>query len=253
MSRDAPSSPAAGGADSAGLPPGAPRARPGEGRWILALALAAAALFVGGALLELHALRLASKPWPIVLLAVWIWRATPADSYRRALVAGLACSLAGDMFLEASPVGLFLPGLASFFVAHVFYVVAYLSDTRALAPLRAAGAYAYGAALFVALLPGLGAMTLPVAGYAIVICTMLYRAAARVGRVSATSGRLALAGAISFALSDSLIAVARFGGHLVDEALRAGSAWRLAIIVTYWLGQWAIAASAVARRPTNAP
>jgi len=218
---------------------------------LLGLALAGAALFGLGAVLDLHWLRLASKPWPVVALAVWVWRAAPADTYRRWMVAGLACSLAGDMFLETSPRGLFLPGLVSFLVAHVFYVLAYASDWRGGEPLRALPAYAYGASLVALLWPGLGPMGIPVAVYALVICTMLWRAAARMGHVAQASGRLALTGAIVFAASDSLIAIGRFGGHLVDESLRTSTPWRLTIMTTYWLGQWAIAASAVTRSSTD--
>lgn len=219
------------------------------GRRLVPLALVAAAAFAVGAFTQNHALRLASKPWPVVLLALWIFRAAPVDRYRRAMLAGLACSLAGDVFLEVSPRGLFLPGLVSFLVAHVFYVVAYLEDARAVAPLRALPAYAYGVGLLTALRPGLGRLTVSVAVYTAVICTMIWRAAARVGRVERTTAWLALVGAVTFALSDSLIAVGRFGGHLVAEPLRTSTAWRLAIMTTYWLGQWAIAAAAVTRRP----
>jgi uncharacterized membrane protein YhhN len=226
---------------------------PTSRRLFLVLALLAAALFALGALIDVHALRLASKPWPVVLLAAWVWRDAPADRYRSAMIAGLVCSLAGDMFLETSPRGLFLPGLVSFLVAHVFYVLAYLLDTRALEPLRALPAYAYGATLVAVLWPGLGSMAIPVAIYAAVICTMLYRAAARLGRVAAASGRLALVGAITFAASDSLIAIGRFGGHLVEETWRTSTPWRLAIMTTYWLGQWAIAASSVTRRAAAPP
>ncbi len=214
---------------------------------LLALALAAAATFAVGVVLQIHALRLASKPWPVVLLALWVWRTRRADGYRRALVAGLACSLAGDLLLEASPRGLFVPGLVAFLFAHLCYVAAYLADARALAPLRAVPAYAYGATLLALLLGGLGPLTVPVAVYTVVICTMLWRAAARVGRADPQSARLALLGAVIFTVSDSLIAVSRFGGHLVAEPLRVSSAWRLSIMATYWLGQWAIASSAVVR------
>ena len=222
-------------------------------RLLLALALLAAALFALGALLDVHALRLASKPWPVVLLAVWVWREAPADRYRSAMIAGLVCSLAGDLFLEASPRTLFLPGLVSFLVAHVFYVLAYLVDAGAREALRALPSYAYGATLVLLLWPGLGPMALPVTVYAGVICTMMYRAAARLGHVRASSGQLALTGAVTFAASDSLIAIGRFGGHLVEDAWRTSTPWRLAIMTTYWLGQWAIAASAVTRRAPGSP
>ncbi|MBN8611680.1 MAG: lysoplasmalogenase [Deltaproteobacteria bacterium] len=220
-------------------------------RALLVLALVAALVFVMGAYLDLHALRMLSKPWPVLLLAAWVWRSSPRDRFRTAMIAGLVCSVAGDLFLEASPRTLFLPGLVSFLVAHVCYVVAYVSDTRAIEPVRAIPAYAYGAGLVVLLAPGLGPMTIPVAIYALVICTMLWRAGACVGHATPTSAALALLGAITFAASDSLIAVGRFGGHLVEEALRTSTPWRLAIMASYWLGQWAIAASATTRSPAR--
>lgn len=223
-----------------------PRALPGPA---LALgAMVAALAFFWGVLVDNHRMRLLMKPWPVVLLALWVWRGAPASPYRRWMVAGLVASLAGDMFLEASPRGLFIPGLLSFLVAHVFYVLAYLSDTRALLPLRALPAYAFGVTLVALLWAGLpGPLSVPVAIYALVICTMVWRAAARVGHAPTESARLALAGAIVFTASDSLIAIGRFGEHLVDEAARTSSAWRLAIMLTYWAGQWLIAASAITR------
>ena len=211
---------------------------------LLAIALLGAALFGAGVLLDQHALRLVAKPWPVIALAIWVWRDAPVGPYRRWVTLGLAASLAGDLFLELSPRTLFVAGLASFLVAHVLYVLAYASDVRALRPLRAIPAYGYGTLRLAALAPGLGAMTLPVALYTLVICTMLWRAAARVGSVDPRSARLALAGAIVFALSDSMIALGRFGEHLLPDDLRTGWPLRVAIMTTYWLGQWGIAASA---------
>lgn len=213
-------------------------------RALLVVALLSAALFAAGVVLEAHPLRLLAKPWPVVALALWVWRGARPGPYRRFVVAGLAASLAGDLFLEIAPRALFVAGLASFLIAHVLYVVAYLSDTRALHPRRAVVAYAYGVVVLAALAPGLGAMTIPVTLYTLVICTMLWRAAARVGAVPWPSARLALAGALVFAASDSMIALGRFGGHLLDEPTRTGWPLRLAIMATYWLGQWGIAASA---------
>lgn len=117
-------------------------------------AIAAALAFFVGVVTDVHALRLATKPWPVVLLGLWVWRAAPVGPYRRWMVAGLGASLAGDMFLEVSPRGFFIPGLLSFLVAHVFYVLAYLADTRAPAPLRALPAYAFGVTLVAALSAG---------------------------------------------------------------------------------------------------
>ncbi|WP_236518278.1 lysoplasmalogenase [Sandaracinus amylolyticus] len=219
-------------------------------RALATVALVSGALFVAGVVIDSHALRMLTKPLPVIAIALWIVRAAPPSAYRRAIVLGLGASLAGDVLLElasgipALASSLFIAGLLAFLVAHVLYVRAYTSDTRALHPMRALPAYAYGALMLVALWPGVGGMALPVTLYTLVICTMLWRAAARVGHVDATSARLALTGAIVFALSDSMIALGRFGTHLVPETVRTGWPLRVAIITTYWLGQWAIAASA---------
>ena len=82
------------------------------------------------------------------------------------------------MLLEA---GLFLPGLLAFLAAHVAYVAAFLSADRRPALGRALPFLAWGLGAFALLRPGLGPMAVPVAVYVAVICTMMWRAAARVG------------------------------------------------------------------------
>jgi uncharacterized membrane protein YhhN len=83
-------------------------------------------------------------------------------------------------------------------------------------------------------------MAVPVAAYMAVICTMMWRAAARVGspRTPALPALLGLAGALSFGASDTLLAVSRFAVPF------PGARWP--VMVLYWLGQCGIAASAVA-------
>ena len=67
---------------------------------------------------------------------------------------------------------------------------------------------------------------------------MLWRALARVGVVPPRSAWLAAGGAALFVLSDSLIGINRFVAPFEGA--------RHAIILSYWLGQFGIAASAVA-------
>lgn len=83
----------------------------------------------------------------------------------------------------------------------------------------------------------LGPLLIPVACYALAISAMLWRALARLGQegLNTSSTRLAAAGAALFVLSDSLIGINRFVAPF-DAA-------PLAIMLSYWLGQWAIAAS----------
>jgi uncharacterized membrane protein YhhN len=86
---------------------------------------------------------------------------------------------------------------------------------------------------------GLGELLIPVALYALAISAMLWRALA--------CGGLAALGATSFVASDSLIGVDRF--------VTPFAAAPYLIILLYWLGQWAIAASArgAAAERTSSP
>jgi uncharacterized membrane protein YhhN len=80
----------------------------------------------------------------------------------------------------------------------------------------------------------------PVTVYVVVVCSMMWRAAARVGspRTPALAAAVGLAGAVAFGASDTLIAFDRFSAPV------PGAAWP--IMILYWLGQCGIAASAVA-------
>ena len=75
---------------------------------------------------------------------------------------------------------------------------------------------------------GLGPLLIPVALYALAISAMLWRALA--------CGGLVAIGAGLFVISDSLIGIDRFVSPF--------AAAPYLIILIYWLGQWAIAASA---------
>ncbi len=213
------------------------------GRWLGAGAGIAALIFAIGVVLDVHALRLTVKLVPVLALMVHAGRSAAPGTERRYVLAGLGASLFGDFFLERDPSGLFVMGLVSFLVAHVLYVVGFTATVRELRVGVALAAYAYGALVLALLGPHLGPMTVPVTVYTLVICTMLWRAGARLGRLEGRRAALALAGAVSFALSDTMIAFSRFGGAYLDEELRRGAPWRLGIMALYWLGQWGIARS----------
>jgi uncharacterized membrane protein YhhN len=136
-------------------------------------------------------------------------------------------SLAGDVFLML-PGDLFLPGLASFLLAHVAYTVGLSLEEAHLAALVAgvvAVAVAFG---FVGLrlLSGVRArdpaLAGPVAGYMAVISLMVVRAIA-------TGDPVAIAGAALFYASDALIGWNRF--------VRPAAGGDTTIMVTYHLGQ----------------
>nr|WP_209311777.1 lysoplasmalogenase [Pseudomonas brassicacearum] len=188
--------------------------------------------------LSVHAtlLCLLVKPMPVLALLGWLHDAPPSD-YRRWISLGLIFSLVGDVLL-AWPGDLFVFGLGAFLLAHLAYLKAYLSDCRRPALLPLALALGIGAVLLGILVSnGLGPLLVPVIVYGLAISAMLWRALARLGSgVPKRSAWLAAAGALAFVFSDSLIGINRF--------VQPFHAAPYLIIVSYWLGQWGITASA---------
>ena len=207
-------------------------------RWLF-LGLAGAALFTYARLHDLVELGLLSKGIPVLAMLLWL-RQAPAGHYRRWISLGLLASLAGDLLLEW-PADLFVFGLGAFLLAHLAYLRAYLNSCRHAAWPALLLAASTGAGIFSLLASGgLGDLLLPVGLYALAISAMLWRALARLGQahLSRTSTWLAALGATLFVLSDSLIGINRF--------VQPFAAAPLAIMISYWLGQWLIAASTFA-------
>ena len=189
--------------------------------------------------IDAPALRLALKGIPVILMAVWLapWREHGA----RLMGLGLLLSAIGDVCLEASP-RFFLVGLGAFLLAHVTYIAAFLRHSRRPAFIVAIPVAAFGLGTFLWLQPHLGAMTLPVLGYVVVICMMMWRAWALVAdqSVARPIAWMAALGASSFGLSDTLVAHNRFIAPML--------ALQILLMLLYWTGQWGIAASQQARR-----
>ncbi|QIA06190.1 lysoplasmalogenase [Pseudomonas fluorescens] len=203
--------------------------------WLI-LALMGAVTFLYGLSTHAALLCLLVKPLPVLALLGWLHDAPPSD-YRRWISLGLIFSLIGDVLL-AWPGDLFVFGLGAFLVAHLAYLKAYLSDCRRLALLPLILALSVGAVLLGILISsGLGPLTVPVIVYGMAISAMLWRALARLGSgVPQRSALLAAGGAVAFVFSDSVIGINRFVSPF--------NAAPYIIILSYWLGQWGIAASA---------
>jgi uncharacterized membrane protein YhhN len=207
-----------------------------SGPTLAGIGIATALLFFAGLARDVPALRLATKPLPALVLAAWVLLRC-RDPLGWLTAAGLALSALGDGLLEKDA---FLPGLFAFLGAHLAYIAAFLSVDRRPAPGRAVPFFAWGTGALLLLRPGLGPMAAPVAVYVAVVCSMMWRAAARVGApgTPALAAALGLTGAVAFGASDTLIAFDRFAAPI------PGAAWP--IMLLYWLGQCGIAASAVA-------
>lgn len=151
-----------------------------------------------------------------LLIAAALAMDTDQGTMRSYVVAALVLCLAGDVFLML-PQDLFVPGLASFFVAHLLFVVAFLTHepghsalptlipTLLLVPILLRS-------IFVAVRRDHPDLVLPVVAYAGAIGAMLAESAV-------TGSLLVVAGAAVFVASDTILANNRFvrplpHGHL---------------------------------------
>jgi alkenylglycerophosphocholine hydrolase len=179
---------------------------------------------------------LVTKPVPVLVFLARV-ASSGASVLRWPVVLGLALSAIGDVVIQL-PDG-FVAGLGLFLLAHIAYVSGFWRARPTLLAARALPFLLFAAAMGAWVGPGTGSMALPVGVYIVAISIMMWRAAALVGApgLPPAVGRLALAGALVFAASDSLIAIHRFVEPLP---------WSDApIMLTYWLGQAGIASAAI--------
>lgn len=179
--------------------------------------IAVAAAYLIFSLLFLEQATVYLKPLLLIPLMIATFRSTVFFN-KTLLFTALTFSWMGDILLLFVFKGniFFIFGLISFLVAHIFYVVLFSKELR-----RTSGKIAIkqpGLTLiilfligFYALLsPHLGDLKIPVIIYALVICVMLYVAYLLYPHWSHPSSLFLLAGAISFVLSDFLLAINKF-------------------------------------------
>jgi uncharacterized membrane protein YhhN len=209
--------------------------------WILILSV----VIVIAAALTISAERHGSKHLlyvckPLVIVFIVLLTLIPkypvAPIYRYLIVAGLVCSLVGDVFLML-PQDRFIHGLVSFLVAHLFYIAAFTSGDGLRVPSLWAGVplFVYGGLMLWWLWPHLGKLRAPVIIYMLVILIMAWAAVGRYLGVGPAGSLLAALGAVLFMASDSILAVDRFrGGFRSAQSL---------ILITYFIAQYLIALS----------
>jgi alkylglycerol monooxygenase len=176
------------------------------------------------------------KPLAMLLAIAFVLRRGWGGLFQTLLVAGLAFSLVGDVFLMFS--GFFIPGLVSFLLAHVCYIalfrqgVPWFPSGVALAATLGVGAVMY-AFLFPHLAP---VLKVAVAAYTIVIALMATQA---IGRAMLLRDRASIGvaiGAVFFMASDSLLAINRFAVPLPMA--------QFFVLATYYAAQLLIAGQA---------
>ncbi len=128
----------------------------------------------------------------------------------------LLFSLGGDVLLMFVPANeiYFLLGLASFFLAHIFYIIFFhhvrVSQNVKSNPWFLVIVVIYYAALISWLSPYLGKMKLPVRIYGIVISIMFMLAMHMLTIKNKIAGKWMMWGALLFVISDSVLAIDKF-------------------------------------------
>lgn len=196
--------------------------------------------------MDLPALNFIFKPLTTALVIAYAWpRGRDQPVQRRWVLVGLSLSWIGDVAL-LWPLQGFLPGLVSFLLAHLAYLVAFTREQRLAVRVLPFVVYALvAAAVLWHLWPGVPpALRLPVLAYVLCLSAMAAQTGALAlagdarGRVLArVLDRkpvlvLAVGGAL-FMVSDALLAMNKFAGPLPLANL-----W---ILSTYWAAQWCIA------------
>ncbi len=187
--------------------------------WLEVLMLESAILTTLGSL-EMLPGGMLFKPLAMVFAIVFIatrsystWASAGFSiNFDRLLLGALLLSLGGDVFLML-PGNYFVPGLASFLVAHLFYLAlfrqgqAWFANRRALVLVLGVGALMYAVVW-----SGLSGPVLPVAvaAYVLVIALMAAQALGRATVQGDAGARWVAVGACVFMLSDALLAINKF-------------------------------------------
>jgi len=157
------------------------------------------------------------------------------STYGYLIIAGLVFSLFGDIFLML-PKDKFVQGLASFLIAHIFYIIAFSSGFGPYLEIGYLIPPAIYASVFLwILLPKTGEMKIPVMVYALVLMVFLWQALGRFYYLGNQASLYIIIGAVLFVISDTILAYARF---VKDFNLSP-----TLIHVTYWGAQVFIALS----------
>ncbi len=151
---------------------------------------------------------------PLLLAAIFFHKGSTDRFFKGIIIAALMFSWMGDILLQAK--NLFIPGLISFLIAHLFYIVYFLKAGRGekgllqFQPLIGIPVVLYLFIFLMLLYPFLDSMKIPVTIYGITICSMLLCSINLRRKISDNAAILFFHGALQFVISDSLLAVNLF-------------------------------------------
>lgn len=151
---------------------------------------------------------------PLLIASVWFMHGNKQSKFKWLMVSALVFSWLGDILLQAKD--LFIPGLITFLMAHVFYIVYFTSAGKGkkglleFQPLIALPVLLFLLIFLMLLYPFLDTLKIPVTIYAITICTMLTLSIQLKRKINDPAAILFFHGALQFVISDSILAVNLF-------------------------------------------
>ncbi len=196
--------------------------------------------------LNKNELRWFTKPllMPLLAVAFYLGSTHKKGQLFSFILLALFLSLGGDVLLQVK--GMFIPGLVSFLLAHVFYILYFLKTNRQkkgllqFQPLIGLPVPVYILLFLYLLYPFLDTLKIPVTVYGITIGTMLLMAINTKRKVKDDASVLFFNGALQFVISDSLLAVNMFAlNHLVLS---------LCVMITYASAQYLIVKGALVNK-----
>ena len=147
---------------------------------------------------------------------------------QRLFLYGLLFSTVGDTVLS-DPFGLFIAGLISFLIAHLFYIFAF-SRSSSLHLVRSIPFYLLGGVLGYFLFPLIEpGMKIPVFIYGFALTTMGWRIASR--DTNSKSLWIGISGAFLFIISDSIIGFSQLARITIPNSV-------ILIMITYYSAQY---------------
>jgi uncharacterized membrane protein YhhN len=164
----------------------------------------------------------------IILIGV-IQTAEVSAVYRYLIISGLVFSLIGDIFLML-PSDRFIYGLSCFLVTHIFYILAFISDSSfPINYLFLIPGLIVSLIILKLLLPHTGTKTIPVIIYSIILVFLLWQAIGRIDLTFTHSSIIAFIGTIFFIFSDAALAFKRI--------VRNFAGAQLLVLSTYYSAQ----------------
>ncbi|MDR6441331.1 putative membrane protein YhhN [Chryseobacterium bernardetii] len=149
-------------------------------------------------------------------------------------LSGLILSFLGDVFLLFE--WGFMPGLGSFLLAHICYIVYFFKIKKKNAWSWLPFVFLYLGSFLYYIYPYLNDMKIPVVIYGITIAAMLYFSIS-------TYSSLLILGAILFVISDSVLAINMFVQHSTEK--------ELVVMITYVLAQLMLVSGVVGIEKKN--